>query len=223
MASAFNTIMGYGLADVSCDGGVIVDGRISVSGYFYNKSSYNMSGFLEFMRRDNADASELDDAKTSIQDCIHVGMDNKVCTLCIVAPQYAYEWIKKDTSDKQSEAIKARTVLLDKGLPGFRHLMDTRNGRSIENFNSCLYSLFLKQWEKYNSPGRCDAEKLQMEYELVSIANDLGFSSADDAARYVAPEVPTIIQSLCAYLNIFHERSVALSLRPMVYSYAEQQ
>lgn len=214
-------VTGYGIDRVAVDKGCCVDGRFAYDGYLFNRDAYSFEGFREFMKRDGQHCKELDCEGISLKDCVHYGQGaNGGNTICLVAPHCIREWYRKDNLEdtRESEIGVSRTVLLDRGLPGYRLLMDRRDGRRIP---SSIYIILQRGYDDYNSPSRCEAERYGSEYALGELASELGFGTVADAISYVAPVVPSIIERMAAYLNLFSDRRVVYSLRPMVYTYWE--
>lgn len=215
--SVLRKVMGYGICNVAVSDGCCIDNRVSINGYLYNPSHYSMNDFQEFMRRDNDCVEPIPDF--SLIDCVHyLKGDKGKYTICLVAPHCIQQWTRKDDpiDHAESETGTSRTLLLNHGLPGYQGLMDGRSGRKISRSS---YTLFYQLYSRYNSPSRCDAQRLDDEYALAELASDMGFGTVLDVMDNVVPSVPKIIERLSAYLNLFNDSRVLLTLRPMVLTY----
>lgn len=209
-------VIGYGLTDLRFKGYDCVDDRIGGDGYLNHPEKYSMDDFRAYLR-DEIGGEQFHISDAPLKDCIHY---NPCGVLCIAIPEQLQKWYRKSDpiDEAESETFPSRTLLLDRGVPGYRGYMDSRTGRPV---SSSSYLLFKQKYAQWVSPKRCEAEKYADEYTLSEFACDMGFDKMPDAIDYVVPCVPTIIDRLCAYLNLFASRSVVLTLRPMVYTYWE--
>lgn len=210
-------VIGYGINDVQFEGGYCVDSRINADGYLSHPQDFSMDAFRVFLHTEIG-GEQFQISGGTIDQCIHYSTRCGKNTLCLAIPEQLQKWYRKSDpiDEAESETSPFRTLLLDRGVPGYRGYMDSRTGRPV---SSSSYILFKQKYAEYASPHRCEAEKYAAEYTLSEFACDMGFDKMPDAIDYVVPCVPTIINRLCAYLNLFALRSAVLALRPMVYTY----
>lgn len=94
---------------------------------------------------------------------------------------------------------------------------DIRDGRRLDAGESCAYRRLVnaeKTCLELEQPSRGGYEE-----ECEAMARTLEFESHDDLQKHMAPMVPSYMQFLIEFCEVFTDPSVVRQLRPMMYVY----
>lgn len=227
--------LGWGLTGLECDkDGALTDSRINADALKRGQEDAAVEYLMHLEGLRSAEEEHSDawfDLTMSIE-MIKAALEEEECLpwpvtrssesgrrdLLLVQPVGFTDWTRYGDRIDQAEENALhpdeyyRIVPMPHGIYPFEGLyMDSRNGRHLDRTATRMIGRLLeKQKTEEDQKYRAVADKL---------AKTLGFDDAEQAQRCIAPIVPSDIQHVCSWLNLFNEPDAWLQLRPMLYIY----
>lgn len=194
----FTTVVGFGLPDLVLDDyNQVSDERIERTGFLHQPFHYSFKDYA-YAKHHHCDGHLLSD---------FIFRHNHV--LCIVPPEHP-ELTQISICDEPIEKVE-----MLHNIPGFANWKNVETGAAISN---SVFHLFKQGYaDLLNTHG--SVEKMRIEYSLLDLAEMMGFRTMEDVLRGVVLSVPESVQSLCEFAKLFTRKDIALSLRPMRYSF----
>jgi len=244
MGIRIHKFMGYGLTDVKSRKYRIADGRINrncvlLDDYEAQYKTEYRDEYLAWLRKQNEKRKNDEDyrrinmldawfdkknkyeSKRTMGDCIAYQNEYGLKNVLVLQPLACHDWYRHDdaidyvtaTYLEGPEQTGNKVDVLDHGIYPFNgSYMDSRDGNRLDDR--------IMPWIRIYHYYKDDPEKLDdMAPVLDQYAQAVGFNDSLEAALHVAPQVPTEIQDLCEFTQIFKKPETVLQLRPMLYTY----
>lgn len=233
MSVRIRLMMGYGLTNLQCEDGVIIDPRINPNGWLL--SDENKQEHWSFDEFDTHIRDEIDRTRTfgqdfnkldkvnyltycnkrlNIHDCIiydnEMGLDN---VLLLIPPTMQHKWYRHD--DDLDYYLAANGICSTQtswykvsptNFYPYGGFIDSKNGSRVVNPHSDMIGDLYRENESRALVGSIWTE-------------DLKCKSIDDVKKRYKHALPSTLISLIDYTKLFTNSNVIYDLEPMLYGY----
>jgi hypothetical protein len=230
MGVRIHKFLGYGIADLATEKEKLVDPRINDESpivCFEAPSTEDYTTWLAdlepdergdldfwFLTDKEAQTNGRGKRRISLDDCVAYSPEKGLAHVLALQPVSMKDWRRTDdpidyieNHTLDSYSMEPKLDILTNGLyPWIGSYMDCRTGEKVNDK--------IMWWIRASQ----DDERRESA-DLDSLAEDAGFTSHNEALKYVAPFVPVDVRNLAKYLELFTNDNVWLDLRPMLYTY----